>query len=412
MGKMFSDLTELHRTFTVPVKEFGPVRRQDELEKEAIRLKDHLHVSSSARKYGRRSTVFSAVELSGNNLVPVDIWESWNAQDFARYATHFEEQNSILCDPASLQLTRTVLAGGPGQFLAPVVLNSGNLCFLVVGHTGIVMGDRVIIPHPLAARSGGDPEAAMSRGIPLYVTKDNLRPPDAWVQLGVPDVSYQVMVTPDGRVTRLHKYSSRGLASANWVIDLVVAPAVIAMTKSGARMAMSLMERMPAGKMPTLAGPTRELAKEAEAAAELSAARLSKAVERAIETQLNLQNKIVTRTVEELKQPTVFRHTITSDVPPATFAQIEKAGSLTFSIGAKAHYGEGVYVWGAGATNVGRRFIDIQVPAGVVAERLQVQGVGEWFRLVTVTGNKVPVKIVGHNFTKEEVEFARRFIAG
>lgn len=272
---MFSDLAELHRTFTVPVKDLGPVRRQDELEKEAVRLKEHLHVSASPRKYGRRSTVFSAVELNGSNLGPVDIWESWDAQDFARYATNFEEENSILCDPASYRLAHTVLSGGPGQLFAPIVQNTGSLCFLVVGHTGIVMGDRVIVPHSLAARSGGDPEAAMSTGIPLYVTKDHTRPPDEWLQLGVPDISYRVVVTPDGRVTRLQKYSSRGVASANWIIDIVVAPAVIAMTKSGARMAMSLMESMPVGRTPMLAGPTRELAKEAAAAAELSAARLA-----------------------------------------------------------------------------------------------------------------------------------------
>lgn len=137
------------------------------------------------------------------------------------------------------------------------------------------MGDKLIVPHSLAAGAGGDPEGAMSKGVPIYVTKDRLRPPEGWEQLGVPDVTYQVVVTPDGRVTRLHKYSSRGLASANWIVDLVVAPAVIALAKSGARITVSLMESMPVGKPPMLAGPTRELAKEAVTAAELSAARLA-----------------------------------------------------------------------------------------------------------------------------------------
>lgn len=275
MGKMFSDLTELHRTFTLPVKDLGPVRRQDELEKEAIRLKDHLHVSSSLRKYKKRSTVFSAFELSGSSLVPVSICESWDAQDFVLYATQFEEQTSILCDSASHRLTYTVPSGGRGQLFAPIVQNTGYLCFLVVGHTGIVMGDMLIVPHSLAARSGGDPGGAMLRGVPFYVMKDHRRPPDGWEQLGSPDVTYQVVVSPDGRVTRLHEYSSRSMASANWVIDLVAAPALLAFAKSGTRLAMSLMESMPVGKVPMLAGPTRELAKEAVAAELSAAARLA-----------------------------------------------------------------------------------------------------------------------------------------
>jgi hypothetical protein len=281
---MFSDLTELHRTFTYSVRDFG---LRDELEKEAVRLKEHLHVSSSERKSSMRTVSFSAVELSGNSLVDVNIGirESWRSQDFDRYCTLFEEETSILCDPTTYRKDGYVPSGGPGQLFSPVVQNTGNQCLLVVGHTGIIMGDRLIVPEALNQLSGGTPERAMRLGeFPVYVAKAGLtRPPADWSQLGSPDISYQVVVTPDGCVTGLRQYSSRGVESANWVIDLVVAPAVLALAKSGARMAMSLMESMPVGKAPTLAGmqarkirtlggPTRELARELVAARKLSTA--------------------------------------------------------------------------------------------------------------------------------------------
>jgi hypothetical protein len=126
-------------------------------------------------------------------------------------------------------------------------------------------------------------------------------------------------------------------------------------------------------------------------------------------TALDLQNKHPGRAYEVLSSPKRFRHTLTADVKPASYAHIEREGSLRFSTGANAHYGEGVYAWEAGKQGVGT-YIDIEVPAGTGVETLDVGG-SRWVRMVPPSGDRLAVKIVGTNLTAEQIEFGRRLAA-
>jgi hypothetical protein len=153
------------------------------------------------------------------------------------------------------------------------VLDTGDLDAYVIGHTGYASGVRLIVPSALADRVGGSAQDTKEYGVPIFVTKAGLpRPPDGWTQLGTPESIYQVVTAPDGRVTELQEYSTGALEDANWVIDLVVAPAILGLAKSGVQRGMSLIERLPvrqAPKVPVLAGPTREVAKDASAVAKV-----------------------------------------------------------------------------------------------------------------------------------------------
>jgi hypothetical protein len=123
-------------------------------------------------------------------------------------------------------------------------------------------------------------------------------------------------------------------------------------------------------------------------------------------TEANLLRQNVTRSAAALEQPTAFRHTLTADVPPASYAQIEKVGRINLSTGGKAHYGPGVYAWEKGAQRIGK-YIDIEVPAGTAAEKIVVGG-KTWYRLVPASGNTLPVKIVGTNLSAEEIALGRK----
>lgn len=132
----------------------------------------------------------------------------------------------------------------------------------------------------------------------------------------------------------------------------------------------------------------------------------SPALARLARTQKNLLGQNAARTSSTLAKPTTFRHTLTADVPPASYAQIEKAGQLRLSSGGKAHYGEGVYAWEQGAKQVGK-YVDIEVPAGTAAEKIVVGG-QTWYRLVPASGDTLPVKIVGTNLSTEEIAIGRK----
>jgi hypothetical protein len=134
------------------------------------------------------------------------------------------------------------------------------------------------------------------------------------------------------------------------------------------------------------------------------------AVARALRTQQNLQGLKITRSVQLLEQPTVFRHTITYDPAPVSFARIEMDGHLRFASAGSAHYGEGVYAWRANSTGIGRRWIDIEVPAGTAAELIQTPS-GSWYRLLGADGQTLPVRIVRHNFTPSELALGRAVLA-
>lgn len=126
---------------------------------------------------------------------------------------------------------------------------------------------------------------------------------------------------------------------------------------------------------------------------------------RALRTQVNQQNKLVQRSVKVLESPARFRHTITADMPESSLGNIQAEGSLRLSQGHNAHYGEGVYAWGPDGPKTGR-YIDIEVPRGTAVETIKVRE-GTWYRLVPGSGNKLKVKIVGHNFTPKELKWAK-----
>lgn len=135
---------------------------------------------------------------------------------------------------------------------------------------------------------------------------------------------------------------------------------------------------------------------------------LDPAEERLLSTQSNLLNQEVVRSGTVLTRPQVFRHTLTADVPAVSYARIEQEGCLRLSTGAKAHYGEGVYAWQAGAKGVGT-YIDIQVAPGTAVETIQVKG-QTFVRLLPAKGNSLPVKIVGTNMSPQQIAFGRKVL--
>jgi hypothetical protein len=124
----------------------------------------------------------------------------------------------------------------------------------------------------------------------------------------------------------------------------------------------------------------------------------------------DLQNKNPLRTAEVLSSPRVYRHTLTADNPPASYANIEKEGSLSLAQGANAHYGEGVYAWPAGSPS-SRAYIDIEVPPGTGVETLNVGG-QRWVRMVPPSGDRLPVRIVGTNLSPAQIDMGRKLNAG
>jgi hypothetical protein len=135
------------------------------------------------------------------------------------------------------------------------------------------------------------------------------------------------------------------------------------------------------------------------------------ALRRLGQSMLNLLNHEVLRSARVLTKPEVFRHVLTADNPMASYALIEKGGELTLATGAKAHYGDGLYVFASGSKQV-RLFIDIEVAAGTAAENLVVKNVlngkiEQFVRLVPATGKTLPVKIVGHNLSPVQIAMGR-----
>ncbi|WP_315836075.1 hypothetical protein [Bradyrhizobium prioriisuperbiae] len=135
---------------------------------------------------------------------------------------------------------------------------------------------------------------------------------------------------------------------------------------------------------------------------------LPPAVERLKTTATDLQNKNPVRTVEVLTKPATFRHTLTASPQQMSYARIEMEGSMRLSTGGNAHYGEGVYAWPANRPGSGT-YIDIEVPPGTGVETLNVAGT-KWVRLLPPQGNTLPVRIVGTNMPKADIEFGRKMV--
>lgn len=134
----------------------------------------------------------------------------------------------------------------------------------------------------------------------------------------------------------------------------------------------------------------------------------ARAMQRLQQTEMNLLNANVQRSATVLSRPQIFRHTLTADVKATSFARIEQEGMLRLSTGAKAHYGEGVYAWGAQQQRIGT-FVDIEVAAGTAVETLEVNG-QTFYRLVPASGNTLPVKVVGTNMSAEEAAMGRQLL--
>jgi hypothetical protein len=136
--------------------------------------------------------------------------------------------------------------------------------------------------------------------------------------------------------------------------------------------------------------------------------RIKPAATRLQSTARDLQGNNPIRTSEVLAEPKTFRHTITGDVPPVSYARIEQEGSMRLSTGAKAHYGEGVYAWHPNQTGVGT-YIDVQVPPGTGVETIKV-GNQSWVRMVPPEGNALQVKIVGTNMPESQINLGRQLL--
>jgi hypothetical protein len=132
------------------------------------------------------------------------------------------------------------------------------------------------------------------------------------------------------------------------------------------------------------------------------------AMQRLQTTAKNTRHKNIRRSAEVLKEPRVFRHTITGEVPPVNYARIEREGAMRLSTGENAHYGEGVYAWHKGQQGVST-YIDIEVSAGTAVETLHVDG-QIWYRLVPAQGTTLPVRIVGTNMSPSKIEMGRKLV--
>lgn len=135
------------------------------------------------------------------------------------------------------------------------------------------------------------------------------------------------------------------------------------------------------------------------------------ALKRLIETQgKGFVTEVMKRTPQAIAKPTIFRHSLTSEVKEVAYARIMKEGSLRFSKASNAHYGEGVYAWGEGAQGVGK-YIDIEVAPGAAFEAIVVKGQGKTvYRLMSESGDRLAVKIVGTNLSEAEIELGFKLL--
>jgi hypothetical protein len=314
--------------------------------------------------------VLAAHRFTGQSLVPFVALYNPN---FIKGATEWEKLFSALtkghADPVVDE--QMAVVGHYAWF-------GGSSIFAPVGHRNASINELLVDGNPIKVIGNGMPQPSRS----------------TWWAYDATESQFRLLTDPDGNV----------LASTGWDIvgvepDDISPLDLIGFGRLGAAAAGGIGRGIK-----NLLG--RVLVRRA---IEKTADKVHPALARALQTQLNLQNHKLTRSVQLLQKPTRFRHTIRSDNPPATYYQIEKSGSLTYSTGAGAHYGEGVYVWEATKTGVGR-YIDIEVPAGTAAELLKVEGVGSWYRLVSASATNVSIKIVGHNFSQAELEFARKLL--
>ena len=345
---------------------------------------------------------FKAFQAVGADLNDIYIHPR-DDQNFWHYATAWEKTFSTLCGSSS------------SREAVPVV----DEHLTVVGHCGLFFGSRIFI------RKGAEPMGVGANGITREFKPGEAifvrawRPSPSYVSL--PSREFEVYVTPDGAVRRIEggavlegaepsisPLDFMSFGRLGQMVGRVVFPSV-----RGCSLKSIEFKGRPRLQAEGPAEPlAQQAAREAARAAATSgaASTQSPAVQRVLATICNMQKKKVVRSVEMLERPTVFRHTITSDNPAATFVQIQRKGHLSFSTGGNAHYGDGVYAWPANAKGIGQRYIDIEVGAGNAAELLKFPNGSSWYRIVSPSGDTVTVRIVRHNFTPEELAFARKLV--
>jgi len=323
-----------------------------------------------------------AIQIKASGWVSVDLYERKD-QEFAQYATDWEKR-------VVLPLQK--------NWANPIVDNN----LTIIGYIDSIRGDYLWVPWDYEDQSlflglaKTKRESIYDGTVPIR--KSRIRPSEQWTRLATCDDTYKVMLDVNGTIL-----SALSVESGNAVSVGLGPIEYISIGKIGIKIASSLTKRLfiKAGEkgLKTLAKQTVQ---------RLSRL-LNPAQQRLLRTQTNLLKKDVVRSIETLKSPTVYRHSITADVKWASYGQIKKNGQLSLSKGAKAHYGEGVYAWPAQKTNVGK-YIDIEVAGNTGVEKIVTKNSGHWFRLVPAKGDKLSVKIVGHNFTKEEVKYAERLL--
>ena len=324
-----------------------------------------------------------AIQMTDSKWTAVDLVQRVD-QPFSQHATPWEKK---YCLP--LQKNRRT----------PVI----DAEFVIVGYIGSIRGDHLWVPWDydddrlFLGLAQTKPQSVFDGNIPIRTGWN--RPSDQWRRLATCDDSYMALQDIHGNVLALLSHELRSNA-----VSVGLGPIeYISIGKLGLSILKGLSKRL------MVKAGEKGLRTIALRLAQRLARSPSPAQARLLRTQINLRNQDVIRTVETLRKPMVYRHTITSEVKFASYAQIKKGGHLNLSKGANAHYGEGVYVWPAAKKGVGK-YIDIEVKVSTGVEKIVTKNNGHWFRLVPPEGNKLSVKIVGHNFSKEELKYAERLI--
>lgn len=325
-----------------------------------------------------------AVQFDGETWIGVTLVERAD-QKFSEHASLWEKR---YCVP--LQKNRKT----------PVIDAGGA----IVGYLAKYRGDYLWVPW-----DSGDDNLflGMARAKPgsvfdgsMEVRMARTRPSENWQRLATCDDSYSALLDIDGNILLLlsHELKSNAVSVGLGPIEYI----------SIGRVGLSILKTV--AKRVTVQATKNGIKTLFVRAAKRLSPKPTPAQARILKTQANLQNKEVVRSIVRLKQPTVFRHNITADIQFASFGQIKKGGQITLSKpGINGHYGEGVYAWPAGK-NVGGKFIDIEVKASTGVEKIVTKDGSHWYRMVPAEGNQLAVRIVGHNFTKEEVRDAARLL--
>ncbi|MCW5963594.1 MAG: hypothetical protein KIT83_06120 [Bryobacterales bacterium] len=192
---------------------------------------------------------WKAMRFTGQGLTPTFMVEKIN-QDFARFATPFEEEYS--------KLVHGVKHSGP-RTMEPVVDG-----LTVIGHVGKINARRLWIPIGVNGNLGMD--TALELGIPVYVSRKN---PDLnfWFEFGASEVNYQVLTGIDGEVVAALSVDYVGLEQSDfWLLDAVLLGRGLAnLGVAVGRKLLSSLSRRAIGKGGAVSfhGATKEIAKEA-----------------------------------------------------------------------------------------------------------------------------------------------------